>query len=96
MYTLTYKITDEFEDIKLFDYLDHLDEVAPLTGNLDPNLLCIYFIDTYSTAGVVFDYNTITKCEGFNKLKNRLENLLLLKRSTPWLYGMLEYTYRCN
>ena len=98
MFTLTYKITDGFEDIELFDYLDRLDklEVVP-TENSDPdNLLCIHFIDTYSNSGVVFDYDTITKCDGFNKLKSTLQHLLYLKRSTPWLYSMLEYTYRCN
>lgn len=99
MFTLTYNVTDGFEDIQLFDYLDRLDKievVPPPTENSDPNLLCIHFIDTYSTAGVVFDYNAITKCDGFNKLKSTLQHLLYLKRHTPWLYSMLEYTYRCN
>lgn len=98
MFTLNYQITDEFEDTELFDYLDSLDTEGKLpTGNTDPNLLCIYFINAYSTSGAVLDDKTITKCEGFNQLKDRLEILLNLKRKKPWFYGMLEYyAYHCK
>lgn len=97
MFTLNYHVTDEFKDIELFDFLDRLDEmeIEP-TENFDPNMLCIHFIDIYSSSGVVFDYDTIIECDGFNRLKNCLNHLFNLKRHTPWLYGMLEYTYRCN
>ena len=95
MITVNYCLKAEFNEIRLFDYLNDVDEKEPTDLDAEAEKLCLDFIDMSLADGEGFiAEEETTECDGFDELKSRIKNYIYLKRHTPIIYWRLENTYR--
>ena len=95
MIFLNYCLRSGFNEVRLFDYLNDVNENEPTDLDAEAEELCLDFIETNLADGEGFvAEEETTKCDGFNELKSRIKNYVYLKRHTPVIYRRLENTYR--